>query len=817
MNASHNAPPPQTPKDLFENSSPLGTAPPAIASRSRSAIPLFLLSLTTLAAVGGFGLLYSEGRFDGSQGTQGPPRPAAPAIAQKAPPPIASQEIEVPPSAVAVVGKGQGKAEALQAEIDALLAQADQLDATLNRLQASIIQPEEAIGSVGESAAADEEVAAPSEATASLPPEAVDAGTARPTRGPEDPAPAPPQGSDSAPPDPAGKPPVEAPEQLLAMAAGILNGLDQDIGKQGSAPVLRAVNAEPLPPLPPRAAVAQLALPREDGKVDGQDDGQTVPGSGKAVDASPGQGEATASSPPAAVSDSTDQSDPVGAAGVPEGLRPPTAAEPAQQVNLEEASALPAVAGPAEAALEPVPEESAGITAPLELTQAAATEPAEGGEAAARVALASEGAEVAAQATEESSPADAASEVSSAVIVAPPEPAETAAAQPADNGGTTAFAAPAAEDAAAPAGLVGRVAEEVVPQETAAALPAAGDTAPADEAIGTVIAEAASSEGAQPATPPSGDAALNDEAPPIAAAQENAGGSAAPAPSLPAISPEARAELLRRAEEQLALGDVAAARLLYRDAAQAGSQPAAIALGRTYEADFLRGIGAEGVAPDPLLAMVWARRAAAMAAEEPPLPAMAPAERAISPPSPARPSASAAPAGSAAPAPASLSPAAEAAAPVPAPGPAAPAPAASAATELSRLSPPSTVVAPDVAPALPAAPIRPAAPAVAPAQPEPPRSRRAMAPELEAVIRRADEMLALRDISAARLLYTYAAEGGSGHAAAALGRTYDPDFLRGMGVQGIRPDAALAAQWYRRAIALGEGQAAEPLSRLERR
>ena len=84
-------------------------------------------------------------------------------------------------------------------------------------------------------------------------------------------------------------------------------------------------------------------------------------------------------------------------------------------------------------------------------------------------------------------------------------------------------------------------------------------------------------------------------------------------------------------------------------------------------------------------------------------------------------------------------------------------------------------------------------------------------------MRRADEMLALRDISAARLLYTYAAEAGSGRAAAALGRTYDPAFLDGIGVQGIRPDPAQAAQWYRRAIALGEGQAAEPLSRLERR
>jgi TPR repeat protein len=78
-------------------------------------------------------------------------------------------------------------------------------------------------------------------------------------------------------------------------------------------------------------------------------------------------------------------------------------------------------------------------------------------------------------------------------------------------------------------------------------------------------------------------------------------------------------------------------------------------------------------------------------------------------------------------------------------------------------------------------------------------------------------MLALRDISAARRLYTYAAEAGSGPAAAALGRTYDPTFLDRMGAQGIRPDPALAARWYRQAIALGESQAATALSRLEQR
>ncbi|MFC7611089.1 hypothetical protein [Teichococcus aestuarii] len=85
------------------------------------------------------------------------------------------------------------------------------------------------------------------------------------------------------------------------------------------------------------------------------------------------------------------------------------------------------------------------------------------------------------------------------------------------------------------------------------------------------------------------------------------------------------------------------------------------------------------------------------------------------------------------------------------------------------------------------------------------------------MIRRADEMLALRDISAAGRLYAYAAEAGSGKAAAALGQTYDPAFLDRIGAQGIRPDPALAVRWYRQAMSLGEAQVAPALSRLERR
>jgi hypothetical protein len=60
-----------------------------------------------------------------------------------------------------------------------------------------------------------------------------------------------------------------------------------------------------------------------------------------------------------------------------------------------------------------------------------------------------------------------------------------------------------------------------------------------------------------------------------------------------------------------------------------------------------------------------------------------------------------------------------------------------------------------------------------------------------------------------------AAEGGSGLAAAEVGKTYDPTYLADRHVIGMRPDPAMAASWYRRAIALGDAEA-EAASLLQR-
>jgi TPR repeat protein len=82
------------------------------------------------------------------------------------------------------------------------------------------------------------------------------------------------------------------------------------------------------------------------------------------------------------------------------------------------------------------------------------------------------------------------------------------------------------------------------------------------------------------------------------------------------------------------------------------------------------------------------------------------------------------------------------------------------------------------------------------------------------MVQRADEMLRLGDISAARRLYERAATAGNGQAALALGRTHDPAFLATIPARGIQGDRAMAVTWYRRALALGADEAREPLARI---
>jgi TPR repeat protein len=92
----------------------------------------------------------------------------------------------------------------------------------------------------------------------------------------------------------------------------------------------------------------------------------------------------------------------------------------------------------------------------------------------------------------------------------------------------------------------------------------------------------------------------------------------------------------------------------------------------------------------------------------------------------------------------------------------------------------------------------------------------AISPQLVAqLMRRGDEMLARRDVSAARLLYEYAAGAGDARAATAAGKTYDPAFLHDIAALGVPPQPDRAAAWYRRAAAAGDAEAKARLTRLE--
>jgi TPR repeat protein len=86
---------------------------------------------------------------------------------------------------------------------------------------------------------------------------------------------------------------------------------------------------------------------------------------------------------------------------------------------------------------------------------------------------------------------------------------------------------------------------------------------------------------------------------------------------------------------------------------------------------------------------------------------------------------------------------------------------------------------------------------------------------LAMLLRRGDSMLALGDVSAARLFYERAAAAGSGEAATALGKTHDPEILSQLGVRSIASDRATAARWYRAALALSDAAAGPLLARLE--
>ena len=118
---------------------------------------------------------------------------------------------------------------------------------------------------------------------------------------------------------------------------------------------------------------------------------------------------------------------------------------------------------------------------------------------------------------------------------------------------------------------------------------------------------------ANAAQPPAGTM-LAAVPPPIAApvaAPPSSDAAVAQTVSLPLDSDEI-AMLLKRGKDAFSTGDLAAARLLLRRAAEAGSAEAALALGATFDPLVLRRLGAIGAAPDGAQARQWYQKAVAL-------------------------------------------------------------------------------------------------------------------------------------------------------------------------------------------------------------
>jgi hypothetical protein len=84
-----------------------------------------------------------------------------------------------------------------------------------------------------------------------------------------------------------------------------------------------------------------------------------------------------------------------------------------------------------------------------------------------------------------------------------------------------------------------------------------------------------------------------------------------PAPAAPALDPDSPevAALVKRGQELAAAGDVAAARLTLRRAAEAHNALGALALGATYDPSVLETLGIVGVTPDVAKARSWYEKA----------------------------------------------------------------------------------------------------------------------------------------------------------------------------------------------------------------
>ena len=87
--------------------------------------------------------------------------------------------------------------------------------------------------------------------------------------------------------------------------------------------------------------------------------------------------------------------------------------------------------------------------------------------------------------------------------------------------------------------------------------------------------------------------------------------------------------------------------------------------------------------------------------------------------------------------------------------------------------------------------------------------------EMERLFIRAEQLIADRDIAAARLVLRHLAEAGSGPAALKLAEAYDPEWLAANGAAGVPANKDLALRWYAMARERGEDGAEARIAALE--
>jgi len=96
---------------------------------------------------------------------------------------------------------------------------------------------------------------------------------------------------------------------------------------------------------------------------------------------------------------------------------------------------------------------------------------------------------------------------------------------------------------------------------------------------------------------------------------------------------------------------------------------------------------------------------------------------------------------------------------------------------------------------------------VAAPAPAVPAARRIDPDELAALLQRAKGLLAIGDITSARLLLERAADAQEAEAALMLAGTYDPQVLGVQDMRSITPDPAMARAWYQKAAQYGSADA----------